>query len=252
MTPTSQLGDGLVQVQAPNPSERHFSALMHLLRYIQGSLTLGISYGGESPTEASTSHPAGQSLSSSPAIGPIPRSVLPPQRVVVFADVSFAPDKSFHSFAGWIAFFNGGPIAWGAGKLQSTATSTTEAELLAASRAVKNGLYLQQLLVEFGAIPDSSSIQLYADNQAANRVINGGNTSGRLRHVAINSQFMHEHVLNNRLQADYVHTSENIADSLTKSLNADTFTRLRAKMNMFAVTTIESEDQSLDTLTYEF
>ena len=49
------------------------------------------------------------------------------------------------------------------------ADSTTEAEYIAASEAVKEGVWIRKFLIELGVFPNASSpLDLYYDNSGAN------------------------------------------------------------------------------------
>ena len=58
-------------------------------------------------------------------------------------------------------------ISWGSKKQQSVALSSCEAEIVAASEAAKEAIYLDRLYEELGFKENTDPIKLYLDNKAA-------------------------------------------------------------------------------------
>lgn len=52
------------------------------------------------------------------------------------------------SYTGFVCTFNGGPISWELKKQRTVALSSTEAEFMAVTEAVKEGFYFKRLLKE--------------------------------------------------------------------------------------------------------
>ena len=68
-----------------------------------------------------------------------------------FADADWgASTEDRRSYTGYVFLLNGGPLSWEAKKQRTVALSTTEAEYMALSECVKEGLYLQRFLRELG------------------------------------------------------------------------------------------------------
>ena len=60
---------------------------------------------------------------------------------------------------------NGGAVSWKSSKQETAADSTTEAEYIAASEAVKEGVWIKKFLIQLGVFPNASSpLDLYCDN----------------------------------------------------------------------------------------
>jgi len=99
-----------------------------------------------------------------------------------------------------------------------TATSSTEAEFVAAVQAGKIALYLRSVLLELG-YPQDGPTPLYEDNQAAIAMINEDKPTSRSRHIEI----QHYAILGWRKNANIVMrcipTTINPADASTKALS---------------------------------
>jgi hypothetical protein len=109
-----------------NPGIEHWNVLMHLLRYIKGTLDLGITYRG--PGRLAT-----------PII----------DTLFSFTDADWAGDKDkLRSTSGTVVILAGGAVSW-ISRLQSVAAqSTMEAEYIASSHLARELMFVRNLLGE--------------------------------------------------------------------------------------------------------
>ncbi|KAF8072704.1 Retrovirus-related Pol polyprotein from transposon TNT 1-94 [Scenedesmus sp. PABB004] len=106
-----------------------------------------------------------------------------------------------------------------AAKRQPTvAASTTEAEYLAAAAAVKEALWLRNLLRELGL--HINTVHIHADNQSAIKLLLNPMSSSRSKHIDVAYHFAHERVTRGEVNFSYLPTGEMTADVLTKALPA--------------------------------
>ena len=97
-------------------------------------------------------------------------------------------------------------------KLQVTvATSSTEAEFVAAVSAAKTAKYLHSVLSELG-FPQSGPTILYEDNQAAIAMVNENKPTTRSRHIDIQYFAIQEWRARGLIKLVYIPTSLNVAD----------------------------------------
>ena len=62
----------------------------------------------------------------------------------------------------------GGVVSWKSSKQETVVDSTTEAEYIVASEAVKEGVWIRKFLIRLGVFPNASSpLDLYCDNSGA-------------------------------------------------------------------------------------
>jgi len=155
-------GVGLLTRAMKEPRTVHLAAAKHLLRYVGGSRDQGIEYGSS-------------------------------KGLVGYADSDHATDKDTRrSTTGYVFLLNGGAVSWKS-KLQPTvATSTCEAEYMAAGEAVKEALWLRKMLPEFGQ--PRETVLIYGDNQSALAVIGNPVASERVKHIDIVHHFTRERV----------------------------------------------------------
>ena len=190
-----------------NPSSAHCNALHRILKYLAGTLDLGISFSGND-------HPLS---------------------LTAYSDTDYAMDLDDRkSRSGYILFANHGPVLWASRKQASCASSTTEAEYLAASSTTKEIIWHRRLLTSLGKAPTSPT-PLYTDNQSALRLIKNPEFHRRTKHIDVQYHVIREAFLANLLLPSFVSTHDQLADIFTKALPKETFHRLRHQLGMCSI-----------------
>ena len=118
-------------------------------------------------------------------------------------------------------------ISWGCKKQKSVALSSCEAEIVAASEAAKEAIYLDALYKELGFKEDTAPIQLSLDNKAAIDSSYNPENHSRTKHIDRRHYFVRELVEEGRLVVPFVSTNDNLADFFTKPLKPARFFYLR-------------------------
>ena len=145
-------------------------------------------------------------------------------------DSNFTNADDTKSTTGYIFYLYGCPIVCESKKQRSTAHSTTESELIAASLAARRCKYLRRLLTtDFGLLLQSTP--LGEDNQGCIHVSRGGGNHSRLRHLRIADAYIYqEFKINHTIDLRYIPSNDNVSDIFTKPLGAHTFTHLRRRL----------------------
>jgi hypothetical protein len=126
--------------------------------------------------------------------------------------------------------YGGATIAWKSTMQQLTAGSTTEAEYIVAGTALREGLWLQKLMLDITG--SRLPLQAYCDNQSAVDVLHKGICENKTKHISLRWHFMHQHVALQHLQLTWIGTHDMVADCLTKQLTHDQAALLRQRMGM--------------------
>ena len=134
-----------------------------------------------------------------------------------------------HSTSGWVFLLSSAAISWGSKRQPSIALSSCEAEIIAASEAAKEAIYLKRFATELG-LADESPIKLYGDNKGAIDLAYNPEHHSRTKHIDRRHFYIREMVENNEIVVPYVSTDENLADFFTKPLMAKKFFPMRAKL----------------------
>lgn len=147
-----------------------------------------------------------------------------------YVDSDYASDiDTRKSVTGYVLKYFGGPIVWKSTKQATVATSTTEAEFVAASQACKETMWARQLLHELNA-PPKQPTNIYVDNQGAIKLIVNNQIHSKSKHIDIKYMFVREVVQLGKVEIKYVRSEDNQADILTKALPRDRFEKLRSHL----------------------
>ena len=102
-----------------------------------------------------------------------------------FVDAAHANDlRNRRSTTGYVFTLCGAAISYRTKTQSITATSSTEAEFLAAVLAAKHAKYLRAVLQELGFAQEHAT-PIYEDNMSAIKMINSRVPTERSRHIAI-------------------------------------------------------------------
>jgi hypothetical protein len=192
-------------VSAPLP--QHWEAAMRVLRYLKGTSDLGLIYRGRPSANRGA-----------PILGPC------------YSDSNWGGDPDDRkSRTGVVCKINGCAVSWKSQKQTVVALSSAEAEYMAAGEAVKEILWLRQLLMELG-FAESTSTSLLVDNEAAISIANKDVFHNRTKHIDMRHHFIRAHVQSNAVAIEWVSTHEQEADLFTKALGKHPFLHLRERI----------------------
>jgi|EP00966_Prymnesium_polylepis_P128040 hypothetical protein len=119
-----------------------------------------------------------------------------------------------HSTSGWVFTYSRAAITWGCKKQKSVALSSCEwqSEIMAASEAAKEAIYLKRFFEELGLYDPDDPISLGSDNQAAINLSFNLEHHERVKHIERRHFFIREKVEENLIVVPCVRTTDNIAD----------------------------------------
>ena len=152
--------------------------------------------------------------------------------IVAYCDADFAGDiDKRHSTSGYVILMNGGAVAWKSAKQKTVATSTTEAELVAASSACKAVLWARQLLAELG-IEQHDATTMFVDNQSAIAIAGNRQSKEKTKHMQVKDMFIQEVIEQKHVKVKYVESENQLADGLTKPLAGPDLQRISMELGM--------------------
>jgi hypothetical protein len=148
----------------------------------------------------------------------------------MFPDLGdLVPHKST-TCTGFVFMLNGGAVSWGSKKQQSVATSNVQAEFIAASHAIKEGVWLGSLLEELGK--SVSGVELKMDNMGCIAKLQNHVLSKYTKHISVCYQQAREKAAWGQVTSVYVNTENNVADIFTKLLPSPSFLKHRDSLRI--------------------
>ena len=171
-----------------NPGKNHWEAVKWILKYLRGTANVGLVFG--------TNH--GNHVD-----------------VTGFVDSDYAkdPDKG-RSITGYAFLVQGCVVSWKATLQHVVALSTTEAEYMALTEAVKEAIWLRGLLEELGV--ELNTVAVNCDNQGAIHLSRNHAFHERTKHINVRYHFIREVLEAKTVEVLKVGTEHNAADALTK------------------------------------
>jgi len=182
------------------PEENHMRAAKGVLRYLLGTTRLSLVYSGSEPLQA-------------------------------FVDADWAGDiDGRRSTTGFVFTCNGGAITWASKRQSTVATSTAEAEYVAAAMATKEALWLRKLRSALGV--DGGAMAMGEENQSCLALVNNPEATGRTKHVDVAYNMVRDYQARGDVAFCFLLSAEMPADGLTKPLPSSAFTAFRAAIGV--------------------
>jgi hypothetical protein len=120
-------------------------------------------------------------------------------------------------------------------KQPTVARSSTEAEYRALAAAAAEVVWLQSLLQELISDPITPPV-LWCDNLGATFLAANPVHHARTKHIEVDIHFVRDLVASRRLFVRFLSSQNQLADTLTKSLDTARFTSLRTKLCVLSST----------------
>jgi hypothetical protein len=136
------------------------------------------------------------------------------------------------STSGYIFKFGNGAISWRSKLQDCMATSTTEAEYVATSDAVKEALWLEWLARRFRQCNSKWTPTVFSDSQGVVALTKNPVHHNASKHIEVRYHFVQDCATKELLNLEKVSTTDNVADAMTKSLSTDRFRSLRNRMGV--------------------
>ena len=183
-----------------NPTDKHQEAVIRILKYIAGTTDYGI------------------------IMTPVSGRGL---EIFVDADLANCVDTR-KSVTGFVCFYDNMPISWYSKNQSITAQSTTEAEYVAAADAVKDALYIRNIIQELGF--GENKINVYEDNIGTIELIKAKKVSQRTKHLDIRYHLLRDCYQEGFLNVKYCPTERQLADILTKAVPVKQFRKFVSRL----------------------
>ncbi len=171
-----------------NYGAKYFEATKHLLWYLQGMCSRGITYGNK------------------PNLYPIFKA---------FTNSDWAMSENCKSICGFMIKCGNGPLTWSSKQQVIIALLLCEAKYIACSYCAHQILWLCSLFIEL-RFPQNYPTPLYCNNQGTVACTHDPQSHLWMKHINIQAHFICDMVNNNLIDIHHIPGVENPADLFTK------------------------------------
>ncbi|XP_071681765.1 uncharacterized protein [Lolium perenne] len=185
------------------PTTVHWTAVKRILRYVSGTVSLGLTFRRSSSTLVSA-----------------------------FSDADWAgcvDDR--RSTGGFVVFLGPNLISWSARKQATVSRSSTEAEYKSLANATAEVIWIESLLKELGIRRYETSC-LWCDNMGATYLSANPIFHARTKHIEIDFHFVRERVASRQLDIRFITSKDQVADGFTKALPVRQFEEFKYNLNL--------------------
>jgi ribonuclease HI len=195
------------------PSSVHYQSLKGVARYLRRTKQWGIRCRRSTRDETlPAGNPFNLSLDSDlPEFPQLPT----PLQLTGFVDAAHADLRNRRSATGYAFILNHGVVAYRSKTQTVTATSSNEAEFIAAVSAAKAGKDLRAILLDLG-FSQTLPTPIYIDNSSAIQIINARRPTDRSRHIDIQACAIQDWKDNGEILMHHIPGVIHPSDSLTK------------------------------------
>nr|GEV99185.1 hypothetical protein [Tanacetum cinerariifolium] len=184
------------------PKECHFHAVKRIFRYLKGHPKLGLWYPKESPFDS-----------------------------MAYSDSAYGgATQDRKSTTRGCQFLGGRLISWQCKKQTIVATSTTEAEYMAAASGCGQVLWIQNQMLNYGY--NFMNTKIYIENNSAICIVKNPVYHSKTKHIEIRHHFIRDCYEKKLINVNHIHTDDNVADLLTKPFDVGKFQYLVVSIRM--------------------
>jgi len=168
------------------PGKGHWEAVKWIFRYLKGTINAHLEFGGN-------------------------------EILTGYVDSDFGGDlDKRRSLTGYVFTLGGCAISWKSTLQPTVALSSTEAEYMAITEAIKEAIWLKAFLGEIDSL--GNPIMVFCDNQSVVHLTNDRMFHERTKHINIRYHFVRDVISEGNVLVKKISTEENPADMLTKPL----------------------------------
>jgi hypothetical protein len=182
---------GILGSAATNPTVNHLQGVTTLGRYLKGTISARMAFGGMNKEV----------------------------KLFGYCDASHLPANDSKPRLGYCFFLNNesGTILARSFKGKSVSHSSCESEIYAIDETVRQAIWLRGFLAELG-FPQLEPTVIYTDSQSAKTLIDSFNVGNNSAHLTMRINYLHEQVEQGTIVLKYIDTLHQVADILTKLL----------------------------------
>ncbi|GKA98885.1 retrotransposon protein, putative, ty1-copia subclass [Tanacetum coccineum] len=196
-----------------NSGDEHWIAVKTILKYLRNTKDMFLVYGGDMKREL---------------------------RVSCYTDAGYLTHTDdMRSQTGYVFVLNGGAVDWKSTKQSIFATSSTDAEYIAAFDASKEAVWIRKFISGLGVVPTiEEPINMYCDNTGAIAIAKDHEVTKGARHFLAKVHYLRETIQMGDVKIEKVDTDDNLADPFTKALAFSKHSELTKKIGMIPASSL--------------
>jgi hypothetical protein len=176
-----------------SPTTAHWIAVEQIFKYLLDTKHYGITFGNTTKSDGFCDN------------------------LVGYTDADFAGDLDDRkSTSGWIYRYYGGPVSWASRKQRLVTRSSFESELVSASQASAEGVWLLRLAKDLNE--ETGQLPLFTDNRSCVAFTERHITHDKTKHIDVHYFYVRDLVEKNIIKVYHIAGTDNPADILTKPL----------------------------------
>jgi hypothetical protein len=195
-----------------NPGESHFKCLQRVFKYLLGTKDEGLVFMRDNANNADMS------------VENVRRNVL-----VAATDATYGSEEDGSFTFGVVVMLNGTPVSWRSKKWPRPSLSSFQAETIAASEGCRELEYLRGLLGELGYVQEEPTTT-YCDNTGTISHTVDAKSTERSKHINVRDFYVRDCQSRGVISITKAHTSNIVADALTKSISVLAMKRVRGAL----------------------
>ncbi|GJT95850.1 retrotransposon protein, putative, ty1-copia subclass [Tanacetum coccineum] len=174
-----------------NPGDEHWTAVKNILKYLRNTKDMFLVYGGDMKREL---------------------------RVSCYTDAGYLTDADdMKSQTGYVFVLNGGAVDWKSTKQSIFATSSTDAEYIAAFDASKEAVWIRKFISGLGVVLIiEEPINMYCDNTGAIAIAKDHEVTKDARHFRAKVHYLRETIEMGDVRIEKVDTYDSLATRLQR------------------------------------
>nr|XP_017221797.1 PREDICTED: uncharacterized mitochondrial protein AtMg00810-like [Daucus carota subsp. sativus] len=185
------------------PRTPHFTAVLHILRYVKGTIFHGLHYSFDSPLE-----------------------------LHAYSDADWGGDPTTRcSTTGFCFFLGDSLISWRSKKQSLASRSSAESEYRALADTTQELIWLRWLLEDM-SVTHSQATSIYCDSKSAIDIAHNDVFHERTKHIEIDCHFTRQQVAKGTVHLHSVTSADNTADIFTKAQPPGNFRNYVSKLKL--------------------
>lgn len=159
---------GQLSKRNSDPRVGHLKAAKRVIRYLKGTMHLGIRYGCTLKPDGQTKAP----------------DAPPPYSFIGYADSNYAgKPEDRKSVMGYCFYMNGALVSWCSKKQRTVSTSTTKAEYIALGHAARESVWIRRFFNELSIVEPIGACILHGDNETSIILTKNAESQSRTKHI---------------------------------------------------------------------